>query len=182
MAHNCSRLWALSDSQLLAHFDYLYPQPNSWRFCSLKPEMLSAIASALSKMRSDPASLLHTHVRAIDIGNIGSPFTTSTISTHSYLTCQTQSQSSKFLRHTTSAETLHPVVDPSEMVQWTTPYVRWARASPAWVPKTYETQLPATWTFVSSTKLGGEKTGRPPNTSQTHSYPSPDGHHFFSAF
>jgi hypothetical protein len=30
MADDCSRLWALSNSQLFAHFDYLYHQPNSW--------------------------------------------------------------------------------------------------------------------------------------------------------
>jgi hypothetical protein len=123
MVDDFSSLWALSDSQVFAHFDSLYPQPNSWRFCSLKPEMLSAIASALSKMRSDPASFLHAPVQLIDIGNSMSPFTMITISTHSYLTCQTRSQSSKFLRHTTEAEKLHPVVDPSELVRWMMPYM-----------------------------------------------------------
>jgi hypothetical protein len=143
MTDDCSRLWDLSDSQLLAHFYYLYPRPNSWRFFSLKPEMLSAVASAFSKMRSDPASFLHAPVQPIDIGNVGSPFAMSTISTRSYLTCQTRSQSSKFLQHATEAEKLHPVVNLSDLVRWTTPYVRWARASPMWGPKTYEKTLPA---------------------------------------
>jgi hypothetical protein len=143
MADDFPRLWALSASQLLAHFDSLYPQHNSWLLCSLNPEMLSATASALSKMRSDPASFLHAPMQPINIGNAGSPFATSTISTHSYLTCQTRSHSFKFLRHATEAEKLHPVVDPSELARWTTPYVRWARASPAW-GQIFMKKLPAT--------------------------------------
>jgi hypothetical protein len=101
MEDECSRLWDLYHSQVIAHFDYIYPRPNSWRFCSLKPEMLSAIASALSKMRSDPTLFLHATVQPIDIGNAGSPFATSTISKPSYLTCQTRSQSSKLFRQAT---------------------------------------------------------------------------------
>jgi hypothetical protein len=93
MADDCSRL----HSQVLAHFHYLYPQPNSWRFCSLNPEMISEIASALSKMRSDLVLFLHAPVQPNNIGNVWSHFATSTISAHSYLTCQTRSQSSKFL-------------------------------------------------------------------------------------
>jgi hypothetical protein len=63
MADDCSRLWALSDSQLLSHFNATFPQINCWQFCSQKSEMLSTIASALSNMRSEPASFLHAPVQ-----------------------------------------------------------------------------------------------------------------------
>jgi hypothetical protein len=116
--------------------------------------MLSEIASALSNMRSDLASSFHAPTQLIDIGNVGSHFAMSTISSHSYLTCQNRSQSSKFLRHATEAEELHPMIDPSELVPWMTPYVRCARASSVLGPNTYEKKLPVTYTFVSNAKFG----------------------------
>jgi hypothetical protein len=65
MVDDCSRLWALSNSQLLAHFNATFPQINCW-----------LIASALSKMRSEPASFLHAPVQPTSIVNDGSPFAT----------------------------------------------------------------------------------------------------------
>jgi hypothetical protein len=91
MEDDCSRLWALSDSQLLSHFNATFPHINCWRCCSLKSEMLSAIASTLSKMRSDLASFLHTPVQLTIIGKDGSPFATLITSTHSASTSQIRS-------------------------------------------------------------------------------------------
>jgi hypothetical protein len=33
LADECSRLWRLTDSELLAHFNSLYPQTRSWQLC-----------------------------------------------------------------------------------------------------------------------------------------------------
>ncbi len=33
MADDCSRLWHLSDTQLLTHFALHYPQTKPWRLC-----------------------------------------------------------------------------------------------------------------------------------------------------
>jgi hypothetical protein len=134
---DCLRLWALSDSQLRSPFDSFYAHPHSWRCCSLKPTMISAIASALSKMILEPVSFIHIPGQPTDIGNDGSPFVMLTASTHYYSTCQTQSQYFNSLRNATEVEKLHPVVNPSELVHWTIRFVRWARALPVWVPKTY---------------------------------------------
>jgi hypothetical protein len=35
MADDCSRLWHLTDSHLLAYFNLHYPQPNTWKLCHL---------------------------------------------------------------------------------------------------------------------------------------------------
>ena len=47
MADDCSRLWNLSDDELLAHFNTVYPQKKPWRLCQLPAEMASAIEAAL---------------------------------------------------------------------------------------------------------------------------------------
>ena len=47
MADDCSRLWHLTDEQLLTHFNLHYPQSLPWQQCTLRPEMTSTILSAL---------------------------------------------------------------------------------------------------------------------------------------
>ena len=52
MADDASRLWQLSDTELLAHFNSTYPQDRSWRLVALRPQMHSALISSLCKRRS----------------------------------------------------------------------------------------------------------------------------------
>ena len=47
MADDCSRLWHLSDEELVAYFDATYPQPKPWRICRLAPGTATALFSAL---------------------------------------------------------------------------------------------------------------------------------------
>jgi len=47
MADDCSRLWHLSDSELVSYFNATYPQPKPWRLCHLEPGTASALFSAL---------------------------------------------------------------------------------------------------------------------------------------
>ncbi|EJK59113.1 hypothetical protein THAOC_20704, partial [Thalassiosira oceanica] len=47
MADDCSRLWHLSDSELVSYFNATYPQPQPWRLCHLEPGTASALFSAL---------------------------------------------------------------------------------------------------------------------------------------
>ena len=47
MADDCSRLWHLSDEELVRHFNVQYPQPRPWRLCHLNDATASAIHSAL---------------------------------------------------------------------------------------------------------------------------------------
>ena len=59
MADDCSRLWHLTDSNFLAYFNTTYPQRKPWRMCNLRPEMNSALISALRSRRSLPESWLN---------------------------------------------------------------------------------------------------------------------------
>jgi len=54
MADDASRLNQLTDAQLLAHFDRLYPQPQRWQMLRPRPEMISSTLSALRRQRLAP--------------------------------------------------------------------------------------------------------------------------------
>jgi hypothetical protein len=54
MADDCSRLWHLSDAQLIAHFAALYPQSQPWQLCPLRKQMRCALTSALLTSASRP--------------------------------------------------------------------------------------------------------------------------------
>ena len=58
MADDCSRLWTLSDNELISYFNSHYPQDVSWKMLHLRPEMHSALICALRRKRSPPASFL----------------------------------------------------------------------------------------------------------------------------
>ena len=67
MADELSRLWHLSDSQLLLHFELHYPQPQPWRIVHLRSAMRSSLISALQMKRGDLQSVLHR----LPIGPLG---------------------------------------------------------------------------------------------------------------
>ena len=58
MADDASRLWHLSDLDLLSHFNLVYSQALPWTICHLRPNMHSALTMALLCKRSTPASFL----------------------------------------------------------------------------------------------------------------------------
>ena len=58
MADDCSRLWHLTDEQLLTHFNLHYPQSLLWQQCTLWPEMNSALLSALQRKQQPPELFL----------------------------------------------------------------------------------------------------------------------------
>jgi hypothetical protein len=57
MANDCSSVWHLSDSQLLAHFNLVYPQTVSWHIAVPWQEILS-VTSAMRKKRLAPELFL----------------------------------------------------------------------------------------------------------------------------
>ena len=59
MADDCSRLWYLTNPQLLQYFNTHYPQARPWRMYRLRQEMHSSLISALRSKRSSPASWLN---------------------------------------------------------------------------------------------------------------------------
>jgi hypothetical protein len=52
LADQCSRLFHLTDQQLLAHFDVAFPQTMPWQQFPLRSETLSALISALSRKKT----------------------------------------------------------------------------------------------------------------------------------
>ena len=73
MADDPSRLWHLSDSQLLTHFDSTYPQELPWQLVTPRPMMISSVLSALCKQRADLPSLLSTPPTKMACGTNGKP-------------------------------------------------------------------------------------------------------------
>jgi hypothetical protein len=52
VTYTCSRLWHLSDAQLLAYFELTFPQNRPWQTCQLQKPMHSALILALSTSAS----------------------------------------------------------------------------------------------------------------------------------
>ncbi|GKZ00083.1 hypothetical protein MPSEU_000961700 [Mayamaea pseudoterrestris] len=138
MADKASRLWHLSDSELLTYFNTHYPQPLPWQLYQPRPEMLSTMITALSKTRSVPESFLQEPPPRTSIGPHGVTSVLNTISTLSSKPWMTQSQLSKSGQPVTAMADSPPAVNPSALQQWRTPSVRWARRSPAWGPTTFD--------------------------------------------
>jgi hypothetical protein len=146
----CSRLWRLTDSELLARFNSLYPQTRSWQFCRPMSQMLSATASALCSVRSAPASYLHAPEQRITIGNVGKLFATNIPWIRSFSGSKIPSPLSKSWLRVTDPARLLPAVKPYDLAQWKTPYVRWARGLSVWGPNTPAKRSQAKSTFASS--------------------------------
>lgn len=96
MADDCSRLWYLTDKQLLEHFNSHYPQDRPWRMYRLRPEMHSSLISALRSRRSSPALWLNEPKPTQKSGTMsGASSVGSSASTSSSLTSRTQYRYSK---------------------------------------------------------------------------------------
>jgi hypothetical protein len=136
MADDLSRLWHLSDSQMLSYFNLHYPQAQPWTLVPLRPEMLSALISALQKRRANLALLLNAPSTRMVIGASGSgtaqPLAlapTSKKSPSSYLF-------SRFLLSDSAKASSPPPISPSQLGAWRTTYAPSVRRSPAWGPRT----------------------------------------------
>ena len=136
MADDCSRLWHLSDTELLSYFDSHYPQPTPWQLCHPRTAMLSAVTSALCKTRSEPESFLHAPMPQHNTGHVGWPFVPRTTWIRGSQKWKTPFLSSRSSGRNIAMDAWPHAVTPSDLVQWRTPYVRWARRSPAWGPGT----------------------------------------------
>ena len=135
MADDLSRMWDLSDSQLLSYFNSTYPQDQPWEIATLRPEMLSSLTSALQKRRANPVSLLNEPPKRMVIGASGKSSAkalalapTSKTSPNSYLF-------SKFLRCDSARASSLPPVTSSALGAWRTTYAPSVRRSPAWGPR-----------------------------------------------
>ena len=137
MADNASRRWDLSDSDLLTHFHRSYPQATSWTLHRLTTDMQSAVIGLLLRRPSVPIILrIGTPPRPLPgaSGSVSAPPRVYAA------TCPTspviRSPSSCYSPTGTAPAALLPVIGPSALTQWRTPYATWRRRSPEWGPRT----------------------------------------------
>ena len=137
MADNASRRWDLSDSVLLSHFDFHYPQATSWIMRTLPASTHSALIGALSRRRCTPTSLQIASSLPPTRGACGSdsahaPELQST-STTSRATLSPSFSSSPT---NTALATSPPATGLFALVRWKTRSVTWRRRYPKWGPLT----------------------------------------------
>ena len=134
MADDASRLWHLSDADLLSHFTHHYPQASPWRMLTLSPETNSSLLGALFRRR--PASVSLASVPPPPPPRGGSGPLSVTASPWIPRPCPpTPCPCSKCL-HNNCATVPSPAVDLYGLVRWKKPFAPWARRTPAWGPLT----------------------------------------------
>ena len=136
MADICSRAWHMTDSQLVSHFNTLFPQPQSWKLCRLRPEMSSALTSALCRKPSSLAFVQKLPTLRMPIGHFGPNIATPLTSTLSSALSQIRSHSSPSLRSDTETVAFPPAANVSQLAGYQQSSVRWARRSNGWGPRT----------------------------------------------
>ena len=135
MADAASRLWHLSDSELLTHFNTHYPQAFPWRIWTLLPSTNSALIGALFCSRPKgvyrPSALPPPLVPG-SCGSIFAPASELTPITSPPIRCRF----SKSLPSASAPDPSLPADTLSALAQWRIPSVRWARRTPGWGPWT----------------------------------------------
>ena len=135
MADDCSRLWKMSDSQLVDYFNVNYPQAISWQLHHLRPAMHSALTLNLLKKRSKPEWYLPETRRPHELGGYGWRFAHPLTSTPSYRRWPTLSLSSRPLASAGEMDGSRPVASATELARLRMPSGLSARGFPAWGPK-----------------------------------------------
>jgi hypothetical protein len=138
MADDASRLWSLSDADLLTHFNNTYPQATSWRMLHLAPATSATLIGALSRTQQPYAALLSVEPAPLLPGRSGRPSVPASASTPTswHPPPGTPSLFSNCTHTVTDAAPLPPAADLSGLARWRTPYERWARRIPGWGPRT----------------------------------------------
>jgi len=136
MADDCSHLWQLSDTALIAHFNLLYPQTLGWTLCHPPSAITSAMISTLQQQQLAPESYLPEPSQLTDTGCSGPPSATASAWTPTSLTTLLiPPTSSVSLPYATGQARLLPVANWSNLEQWRMPSARWARHWPYWGPR-----------------------------------------------
>jgi hypothetical protein len=136
MADDASRLWKLSDDEILTYFNARYPQTKSWQLHHLPPPVHSELISLLCRRKLQPGSLTNEPKPNEIIGKSGSTFVRTCASTQVSSTSATQSQSCKYSCDGSGTDALRPVVSKSQLDTLRTRYAPWARRWPSWGPAT----------------------------------------------
>lgn len=136
MADDCSRLWHLSDEELLTHFNSTYPQAASWQLVPLSSEMKSALTSALQCTRPtvELKSLLRTKTAPTSDSGSSSANPSGKIPT--WPLSKIQSSCSVSSPSESGTDAVRPAASLSALAQYLPLWRPLARASPWWGPRT----------------------------------------------
>jgi hypothetical protein len=137
MADDASRLWTLTDNELLTHFDLSYPQRRSWHIYHPSAAMNSAVISALHRTRSEPASFLEEPKQPTPIGRTGWTSANHYKWIRTSKTLTTPLFYSKSIASDTDPAQLHPGASQYDLERSRTHYEPLARRSRHWGPKTH---------------------------------------------
>jgi hypothetical protein len=135
MADDSSRLFHLTDAQLLHHFNTHYPQTLSWRLYHPTLPILSAVTSALHNKTSTPELFLLDPLPPPTTGQSGIPSAKNSEWIQLYKSSKIPSPSSKSLLDDTAPATLPRAESRSALEQWKTPYAVLARRRRHWGPR-----------------------------------------------
>ena len=147
-ADDASRLQSLSNRELLHYFNTRYPQKHSWRIWTPPRAMRSWLISVLRTTQSASELPLRAPPPPIPTGPSGPTSAPNWPSTHFFKTSKTQWSSSKSTSIDTVPASLPHAVDPSVHAPLKMPYVRLAKRSLQWGPKTPDKRPKGTWISV----------------------------------
>ena len=135
MADDASRLWQLTDTDLLTHFDTRYPQASPWTMWTLEPATNSSLIGSLFRRRPAHEFLRNALLLPAPPAYCGSTsaLASDAIPLHSQ---RTRSRCSKSSHNACGAAPSPPAVDQCGLATWRTPSARWARRTPGWGPLT----------------------------------------------
>jgi hypothetical protein len=141
MADDCSRLWHLTDTELLVYFNAKYPQSEPWQMRHLNSRMNSALIASLQCKRQPPQETFHEPEAAPICGKSGASSASPSTSMTSLPKHKTQSHSCKCLPDATamaaSSDTATEdgcITTASALAQLKTPFARSKKRLLSWGP------------------------------------------------
>ena len=135
MADDASRLWHLTDAELLTHFEIRYPQESRWQLWTLAPDTNSALIGALFRRPPDHAFLHNGCSQPIPRADCGPVFATQPALIPNQ-SLPTRSLSSTSSPNACAVVPSLPAVDRCGLATWRKSSARWARRTPGWGPLT----------------------------------------------
>ena len=147
MVDDASRLWQLSDIDLLTHSRATYPQALPWIMPTLSPVTNSLLIGSLFRRQQTPGSLPNESSPPPLLGHSGRPSAPASALTRPdsppipFHSCKSLPSN--------SALVASPAAGAFELVQWRKRSAPWGRHTPGWGPLTHASTPTATLTFDS---------------------------------
>jgi hypothetical protein len=133
IADFCSRSFHLQDKAFLQALNDTFPTLASWKLVHPTAEHVQSMTSALSRRMCPWRSAVPAGEDSAPPSMYGNPFARPSALTLPYQPTQTPSQQYSCSPIATALAPLLPEALKSAVKRWATPFVPWARRSPAWV-------------------------------------------------